>query len=504
VRDQEYGRGHIEVVDVKRHRAALDGDHAAGAMTLALVVTEAVYAETGGIVDINGVRYDYTAYDDGDEDEEGIPTLTLASPGLVADVADDTWVNVWDPLYNTIKTTKAARVRLLGATDNDDTIRAEFAQQLVDRLGGGIRGTIGEECLLELDNTTWRIIEIFGLDDPDTGLGDGHRWEADDSYVLTADDIAAGVAVVPLSHQPILESVLLVLGIPQPPTEYTVDYAAQTVTCPLGGWEKVGELIWVHYEYRVGVTTPVLTDNPTTIGAPLRVWYSAEAETLYAPGEAMTLWHDQSGNGHHATSTGIPSGAGKAPMWKFSDGPSGGPSIQFPASIANDGTVDKFTLPNGSLDITNTVGMEIFAWVFSAPSPVGSENGLWSFWAPDSTFFPYADGDIYEGWQSTTRHQFDGSGIRNEWVRYNVRSGPGEFVVRVNETTRFSTALSTFAPPDDAASAWIGESALGGSFFRKFVGLMTCVAIFNRLLTSEERAAMDAWMIANPSGGVPS
>jgi hypothetical protein len=202
---------------------------------------------------INGTVYTYTAYDDGDEDEDTFPTLTLASPGLTAASADDDWVNVYDPLYSTIKTTKAARVRLLGATDNDDTIRAEFAQQLLDKLSGGIRGTIGEECLLELDNTTWRIIEIFGLDDPSTGLGSGARWEADDTYTLTAADITAGTATFPLTHQPIDESLMAVLGIPQPPTEYSIDYAAQTITWPLDGWEEEGDVIWVHYEYQVGV-----------------------------------------------------------------------------------------------------------------------------------------------------------------------------------------------------------------------------------------------------------
>jgi hypothetical protein len=250
VRDQEYGRGHIEVVDVKPHRAALNGDHAIGATTLSLIVNEAVYSETGGIVDINGIRYTYTAYDDGDEDEDVFPTLTLPSPGLTVAAADDDWVSVWDPLYNTIKTTKAARVRLLGATDNDDTIRAEFAQQLLDKLGGGIRGTVGEECLLELDNTTWRIIEIFGLDDPDTGPGDR---SAEDSMTVTA----TGAQTFILTHEPISPSEILTwhpaggAGVVQKSASWSRSGNVITIA-DADGFVAVDDVFVCEYRYRKG------------------------------------------------------------------------------------------------------------------------------------------------------------------------------------------------------------------------------------------------------------
>jgi hypothetical protein len=251
VRDREYERGNIEVVDILPLRAALDGDHAINSTTLTVVVSEAVFDEAGGQVLVNDVLYTYTAYDD----DAG--TLTLAGTGLTAAAADDDWVNVYEPLYNAIKTTKSGRVRLLGAADNDEPISAVFAQQLLDKLSGGIRGTVGEECLLELDGETWRIIDIYGLDDPDTGPA-GPKWEADDTYVLTSADITAGTATVPLSHQPIPESLVAFFGVMgQRPSNYTINYGAQTITWPLAGWEAAGDRIWVHYAYRKGTSEPL-------------------------------------------------------------------------------------------------------------------------------------------------------------------------------------------------------------------------------------------------------
>lgn len=100
------------------------------------------------------------------------------------------------------------------------------------------------------------------------GIGEDEEeleWEADDYYVLTAGDVTSGIATIPLSEEPEVESVVLVLGgVPQQPTEYTVNYEARTITFPLAGWETAGLRFWVHYAYQRisgGVIVPFATSG---------------------------------------------------------------------------------------------------------------------------------------------------------------------------------------------------------------------------------------------------
>ena len=271
--DRAYERGRIEVVDIKPHRAGLNGDHAIGATTLALIVNEAVYNRIGGQVIINSALYTYSAYDD-DAD-----TITLTGSGLTAAAEDDDWVSVYDPIYDTIKTTKSGHVRLLGALDNDVPIHAVFSQQLLDKLGGGIRGTIGEECLLELDGETWRIIDIHGLDDPDAS---GSLYKIDPFVVA-----APGAQTLQLTHVPKPESVHLYWEGDEQEGAFTVVDQTVLIDSTEGADLEVGDELVAKYAYLKGILAPsiagvpyateVLADSPMA-------WYRMGESGAYGSG----------------------------------------------------------------------------------------------------------------------------------------------------------------------------------------------------------------------------
>lgn len=123
----------------------------------------------------------------------------------------------------------------------------------------------GEVVQIEYDpdDETWSITRAPGLSE-----AAGMKAEANDAYTLTTTDVTAGTATIPLTHAPVDESVKLILGgVPQEPTEYTVNYDSKTITLPLNSaWTALAGLrVWVHYWYVRGV----VTDRWRSLAVPL-------------------------------------------------------------------------------------------------------------------------------------------------------------------------------------------------------------------------------------------
>lgn len=258
VKERRLGREHGRIlsVETKVRGDALDEDALAGATTL-VVGDAGDFDEDGGWLTINGQVVEYTAVDD----DEGI--ITLAT-GLTAAADEGDAVHLWDPLYEEVVDYQEAQVELDGEHDNPEPVVAEVAEGVGD-LPEGDRGGPGESCTLHLvsDDDESDECEIVGVGGRPR-KSQGMRAEADDNYVLTADDVAAGVFTWPLSHRPIDESVLAYwLSVAQRPTEYTVNYDDQTITWPLSGFEKAGDRFWVHYWYRKDIKTAVVSSTVT-------------------------------------------------------------------------------------------------------------------------------------------------------------------------------------------------------------------------------------------------
>lgn len=243
--------GRITVVWTKDLGTTLTQDEAAGATVLhvddvAPFNDDEVFDEDGnlGYLQVGAQTVGYTAVDD------DASMITLAA-ALAADASQDDDVLVWDDLYGEVDTQQWAWVEPDGGDRQDPyEVEVDDSFELVD----GDRGKRGESCTIRRlpGSDVWTLVHVSGRPSKARGI----RFESDDVYTLTTADIAAGSATLFLTHRPVDESVKLWWRtVAQEPTEYTVDYDAQTITLPLTGCERVGDRLWVHYSYRKGLGT---------------------------------------------------------------------------------------------------------------------------------------------------------------------------------------------------------------------------------------------------------
>lgn len=253
----EHGR--VLAVNRVKLGSELIGDHADGA-TVLTIDDGSDFDEDGGWLSIGDQVIQYDSVDHNDDDTADV---VLADP-LDAAADDGDPVLLWDRSRDVQASEVYAEVELDGEKGGD-TIKALVAHHLVDELPEGIRGLVGESVRMEEDGDDWIVVDVLGLSE-----AAGMHAEANDSYSLTADDIAAGSVTVQLSHSPIGESVKAFAGtVFQEPTNYTVNYDGATVTWPLAGWEPSGLRLAFHYWYVRGlahVALPKPAVDPSYIG----------------------------------------------------------------------------------------------------------------------------------------------------------------------------------------------------------------------------------------------
>ena len=136
-----------------------------GATEIPLADT-ADFSEAGGSVRIDGEVYTYSTMEEGDEYGETSPTITLDS-GLVADVADGTRVEVWNPSANDgaggVVTDWLVEVTddTAGTAGTGGT--AYLSHTLIPLMTDGSPSLVGESVIVRVESDdTWRVIEVIG------------------------------------------------------------------------------------------------------------------------------------------------------------------------------------------------------------------------------------------------------------------------------------------------------------------------------------------------------
>jgi hypothetical protein len=221
----------------------------------------------------------------------------------------------------------------------------------------------------------------------------------------------------------------------------------------------------------------------------LVAWYSAEGETGYADAAAMTQWTDLSGNGNHA----VPSGT--SPKWRAATGPAGGPAVEY----ANNG---RFDLPSGVMGAA-TAG-EIHTYIKS--SVASNNGGHWAFGTDAfASRYCYSSSQyVLDDFGSTLRRTLTQAAASVDitgWQRHRAHSAANDWGLA------FNGGADVLADSNNTV-AWPTQPSLGvgnpGTTSPYFSGSQSCVLLFSRKLTTAERADLDAWLVSNPSGGVPA
>jgi hypothetical protein len=268
----------------------------------------------------------------------------------------------------------------------------------------------------------------------------------------------------------------------------------------LAGTVTVGKVIAgtqaTETETALAGTVTLAITNPRQITG-LRLWLSAEAETAWTNGQEMTSWADHSGLGNHAVATGT-----NAPIWAATGGPSSGEAVVWVGAAIGDDDAGGFEIPVSTW--TSLTEAEI-VYSIMAYNNTGTESGFSRFSeSPNdpNVFYAYSDGSLHDHFASTTRKDFTPASISvDTWHRYSTASKAGEWTARFENVSKYTTATNTVSFPTTQSKSTLGYAA-GTVEQLNFLGRMAAVLVYDHVLTAPERAAVDTWMAANPSGGL--
>lgn len=228
--------------------------------------------------------------------------------------------------------------------------------------------------------------------------------------------------------------------------------------------------------------------KPTTFLTGLRLWVSAQEITGLSDSGQISTWNDLSGNNFHLT--GVAGSGGAKPLYRTTAGSGGGPAVQFQSGNANQ-VGGYFTIPAGVFTGL-TAGA---AWTI-----VKSAQGQTTLWqlgpaGAGSGHFPFDD-VIYEDAFVTARATYVGTftGGLNQWRRY-LTSMSGGTQKAYRDGTLLNTNARTFGLPT--------TPKFGGGPAYNLAGHSSSLIIIDHEPTSGERADLETWGAANPSGGLP-
>ena len=217
----------------------------------------------------------------------------------------------------------------------------------------------------------------------------------------------------------------------------------------------------------------------------LVVWLSADylAETA-ADGSAVSTWEDLSDAGNDAT-------AAAALTLYHAGGPSSGPRV-YGGGSGNQHLNFPSTLFNGATSAETYVTVK-----------VENENGpVWEVSSGGGLdpHYPHSTG-WYDSFGSSVRYKLtSASAFTTSWQTYHIWSAPNDWRGEVLSGAAVFTSATNTVAFNAGAPKRIFRNSATASTTRGSLGL---VLAFDRKLTTTERSDLEAWIAANPSGGLP-
>lgn len=477
-REYEYGR--IVSVDVVPLGDNIAVDVSSGATSIT-VEDASDFDEDGGQLLLNGTVYAYATWTE--DDATGVGTINGLTPTLATNANEGDTVAVYDPMYLIAAVDKIAQVETIGADGNIDTLEASIAEHLVDKLDEGVRGNNGEQVKIEIEGDEYVIVDVFGLSDPNTGPG-GAKFMQDQITVT-----ATGAQTLNLTYEPIINSEHAYWnGLYQPGSEWSRDGKIVTFPDAPSGAVTAGDVLAMEYAYRLGPDTST-TFSPVDVPGML-IWYSSDYPTY--PGIThVDGWQDLSGNNFHATAVDYTGGG--FPQWYPTGGPLGDGRVSFHTGY--------FNVPAAAF--TGLTAAECWFIV-----KADAEKTLASFHQMTNTgLLQHYNDNLYhwqEQWGASQRRDLGIIGA-SAWHYINMWSAPDDWGVNLGSDLLYSSAGEGVGNNNVGfgVSGGLYQLGLGYVVAGPFPGSIAAFLMWDRKLTSTERAQVEAYLTANPSGGRP-
>ena len=232
-----------------------------------------------------------------------------------------------------------------------------------------------------------------------------------------------------------------------------------------------------------GVTTFPSVDpvgEVPTIG--LRLWLRPEDIIMSRGG--VSYWADRSGLGNHAAQT----AAGNRPQL-VSGGLHGQPVARF------NGTASSLALPNFTSGMT---AGELFVVLRATSASPGSDAALLSsFGNSKGTYYPKVNGQISDGFGSTTARMFSAGTVNlADGNLYNVAASNSGWNVRINGADVYSATTNTVNFATTSFVPLIGADRSGAYYALAnwFSGDVAEMMVYDHTLASSDRLAVSRYV----------
>lgn len=167
------------------------------------------------------------------------------------------------------------------------------------------------------------------------------------------------------------------------------------------------------------------------------------------------------------------------------------PTLLNAGTLAFDGSTPHISSAGSSFfvapDMSGLTQGEIFVLVKHATPSVG--DFLFQMSGTDNSFIPNSgDGEVYDSFGSSVRHNAIAASFGSGWNVYNASSQAGLWRNALNGTELFSTATNTFG---FTAPFYVWQTSMGHYYPG---GGMIAMFIFRQVLTAPQRALVNAYL----------
>ncbi len=200
-------------------------------------------------------------------------------------------------------------------------------------------------------------------------------------------------------------------------------------------------------------------------------WLDASRLTGFSNGQTVSIWTDRSGNANNINASSTPSYVTTSVFNEL-------PAISF----ANG---DRYSLGNLSAYSAGEVFIVVIA--DADPPSNGDDGELWDMGETSRKLHPNVDGNVYEDFGTNARKGNIAISALNVPHIYNVRSASGDYEIRKNGTSIYTTGGNTVSFENNAV---LGREGNGGGFD----GDIAEFILFNTDLNAAQEIIIDNYL----------